>query len=116
MMKSTVSRWMLPSLLAAALLSSPLAMADHHGGNYDGKRHHGNVCEQMKDGKGKVNRDEIRAKMETRHTEMAERLKLNSEQRKIWDEIQQERQAEWAKRMQKKQERMEKYCKDKNDK
>ncbi|OEY65310.1 hypothetical protein [Marinobacter sp. X15-166B] len=114
MTTSTLSRWLLPSLVTAALLSSSLALADHHGG-YKGKRHHGDVCAHMKEGKGKFDRDAMRAKMEARHNEIAERLSLTSEQRNIWDEIHQERQAAWEKRMQQMQERMEKRCNGKMD-
>lgn len=114
MLKSTISRWMLPSLVSAALLASPLAMAAPQD-SYGGKRYHGN-CEQMKSGKMNFDREDVRRKMTARHNEIADRLQLTDEQRKVWDEIQQERQAEWKKRMQQKQERMEKHCRDKNDK
>jgi len=80
------------SLVASALfMGSSALMAGNHGEQHRGDSH--NTTEMGKKshkGKGNLNKEEHQARMEGRREAMAERLKLNDEQRKIWNEIQDE--------------------------
>lgn len=98
------------ALISAALLTSPLALADHHGGkghhgDRDGKRDYSAMCDQLEDGKGRYNSERHQQRREQRYEEMAERLQLTEEQRTIWQEIHNERQQMHQQRMQQMQER-----------
>ena len=84
------------TLLSAVLLASPLAMAGQHG---DRQGHHGNICEKMDSEDWQQKREQMREKYSERHETMAERLQLTEEQRKIWDEIRDERRQEHQQRM-----------------
>ncbi len=96
-------------LLASVLLSaSPFALAEHHGDR--DKPDMEKMCEQYKEGKGPFDREERQEKMEKRQNDMADRLKLDKEQRKIWNEIHQEQREKHEKRMKKWKEKMEKRC------
>lgn len=104
------------ALASALLIGSPLAMADHHRKAF-GPKDMQQMCEQFRDGKGAFNMEKRKERMEERRAEarkrqeeMADRLKLTPEQRKIWDEIHQERQRESEKRARRWQEKMEKFC------
>ncbi|MCM0612830.1 hypothetical protein KFJ24_10150 [Marinobacter sediminum] len=107
-------------ILASALITAtPFALANHHGGEYSGKEHRSNhhgkhdmeqMCEDFREGKGRFDQEERRAKMEARRTEMADRLKLNDEQREIWNQIHEERREKNQSRMEKWQEKLEKRC------
>ncbi|MGO1503195.1 MAG: hypothetical protein ACTHWH_18140 [Marinobacter sp.] len=103
-------------LLASTLLAaSPALMADNHSGHH-GDNHRGNqrdmteMCDNMRDGKGKFDHSERQEKMTKRREAMAERLQLNDEQRGIWNEIHEERREQHQKRMEKWQEKMKKRC------
>ncbi|MDN6319399.1 MAG: hypothetical protein L0J77_06510 [Marinobacter sp.] len=104
------------SLLATALFAaSPALMAGqhskHHGENYRGNHHNmTEMCDNMRGGKGRFNMEERQAKMAEHREAMAERLKLNDEQRGIWNEIHQERRQHHEKRMGNWQKKMEKRC------
>lgn len=97
------------ALISAALLASPLAMADHHGDRegHHGKRHHGDVCEKMESGDWQEKREAMREKADQRHEDMAERLQLTSEQREIWDEMRDERRERFEDRLEHMKERCE---------
>lgn len=98
-------------LLASVLLSaSPFALADDQKDAPRGKPNMEKMCEQFKEGKGPFDRKDRQEQMEKRHNEMADRLKLDKEQRKIWDEIHQEQREKHEKRMKKWKEKMEKRC------
>jgi len=98
-------------LLASVLLSaSPFALADDHKDGPRDKPNMEKMCEQFKEGKGPFDRKERQEKMEKRQNEIADRLKLDKEQRKIWDEIHQEQREKHEKRMEKWKEKMEKRC------
>lgn len=95
------------ALVSAALLASPLAMADHHGDRDGphGKRHHGDFCERMDSPEWEAKRDEMREKFQERHEDIADRLELTDEQRVTWDEIRDERKEKHEERMEKMKER-----------
>ncbi|MDS1309251.1 Spy/CpxP family protein refolding chaperone [Marinobacter xiaoshiensis] len=103
-------------ILASALFAaSPALMASNSSGNYgDGQR--GNqrdmteMCENMREGKGRFNHAERQAEMAERREAMAERLKLTDEQRVIWNEIHEENRQKNEKRMKKMQDKMKKRC------
>lgn len=109
-MKSLKPTGLLTSaLLAATLVTSPLALADRHGdrdGQY-GKRHHGDICEKLASGDWQQKREQMREKYNQRHEAMAERLQLTDEQRQTWDEIRNERREEHHQRYEKLKERCE---------
>lgn len=100
------------SLLATTLFAaSPAAFADKHSGHRgDGPRDMTEMCENMREGKGRFDKAERQEKMAEKRDAMAERLKLNSEQREIWNEIHKERQEKHEKRAEKMMEKMEKRC------
>ena len=93
------------SILAASLVASVLFMGSSAlmAGN-QGEQHRGdchNTTEMGKKshkGKGNLNKEEHQARMEGRRVAMAERLKLNDEQREIWNEIQEENREKSEKR------------------
>src|SRR5690554_5274075 len=115
-MKAKTSLLTAGVLMAAMFAASPAAMAQgqgqgmkQQGGKWDQKE----MCENFREGKGKFSaeyREERRAEMQKYRSEMADRLKLNDEQREIWDEIHQERQQKQQERMGKWQQKMEKRC------
>ncbi|WP_372996410.1 hypothetical protein [Marinobacter sp.] len=105
------------SILAAGALSSALfmgsstLMADNHGDKSRGDRYDmTEMCENLREGKGKFNKEERQARMEERRAAMADRLKLNDEQREIWHQIHEEKREKHEKRMEKWQEKLEKRC------
>ncbi|MEE3117021.1 MAG: hypothetical protein VX339_02855 [Pseudomonadota bacterium] len=117
---------------AALLSSSALAHADHHGENHhrghqgegyhhehhgdDHHRgHHGKasmeeMCAHFRAGTGPFDREARQQKRAEHRADMAERLKLNDEQREIWAEIHEERQEKHEKRHARMQAKMEKRC------
>lgn len=112
-MKAKTSLFTAGVLMAALFASSPAAMADHHGKKHShSKADKQEMCENMREGKGRYNREEHRAEMEQHRADMADRLQLSDEQREIWNEIHQERQQKYQERMGKWQQKMEKHCAD----
>lgn len=109
-MKTVKNGLITSTLISAVLLASPLAMADHHG-DRDGKRHHRDICEKIDSSEWQEKREEMRAKFDDRHEEIADRLELTDEQRVTWDEIQEERRQKYQERMDDIQER----CEQRND-
>ena len=101
-------------LVAALVTATPFALANHHGEEYRGNHHDRHdmeqMCEDFREGKGRFDQEERRAKMEARRTEMAERLKLNDEQREIWNQIHEERREKYQNRMDEWKEKLEKRC------
>lgn len=107
-------------IVASALITAtPFALADHHGGEYSGEEHRSNhhgkhdmekMCEDFREGKGRFDQEERSARRDAKRAEMAERLKLNVEQREIWDQIHEERREQHEQRMAKWQEKLEKRC------
>ncbi|RBW48437.1 Spy/CpxP family protein refolding chaperone [Marinobacter sp. F3R11] len=99
-------------LLASTLLAaSPAVFADdhsHHRG--DGPHDKKEMCEHLREGKGPFNNAEREKKMAEREEAMANRLKLNDDQREIWNEIHEERRQQHEKRMEKMMEKMKKRC------
>lgn len=109
------------SILATAALAvtliatSPAALADNHGkqkqGSNDDRQE---MCDNYREGKGRFNREERREErqqaMEQNRIEMADRLKLNQDQREILKEIHLERQQEMEQRMDKWEEKMQQRC------
>lgn len=97
------------TLLAAALLASPLAMAHDHGDRNGphGKSRYGDICEKMERGDWEERREAMREKANERHEEMAGRLQLTDEQREIWDQIRDERRQDHQERFEKLKERCE---------
>lgn len=99
-------------ILGSALLAaSPFALADHHKGD----KHHGKpsmeeMCEHFRAGTGPFDREERQQKRAEHRADMAERLKLNDEQREIWAEIHEERQEKHEKSHARMQAKMEKRC------
>lgn len=122
MIKRQTSRFLASAALSAALLASPLAVAGNHGdkqGGHHGKHNLAEMCEQMREGSGKFSpenreawKQKYQARMEKRHAEIADRLKLTDEQREIWDEIQQERNDKRAAKMERWQQKMQERCAD----
>ncbi|MCK7546793.1 hypothetical protein ACFQGA_07415 [Marinobacter koreensis] len=105
------------ALASALLIASPLALADHHGKDAYGKRDMSQVCEDFREGTGKFSpearqerREKYRAEADKRHAEMADRLKLDKEQRKVWDEMQMERRQQHEARAEKWRERLAERC------
>lgn len=103
-------------LLATTLLAaSPALMAGQHS-KHHGESHRGNhhnmteMCDNMREGKGRFNSEERQEKMAERREAMAERLKLNDEQRGIWNEMHEEKREQHQKRMEKWHKKMEKRC------
>lgn len=101
-------------LVTAALIASPLAMADDsnkrgHHGDRDGKPRYVQMCERLEQGKRHYNREQTSQRMAERHEAVAERLELTDEQRIIWQEIQQERKQQAQARF----ERMKERCAEK---
>lgn len=111
-MKTRTRSFLAAGALASALLmSSPALMADDHGYKHRGDRHDmAEMCENLKDGKGKFNREERQQEMAERREAMAERLKLNDEQREIWNQMHEERREKHEKRMKNWQEELKKRC------
>jgi hypothetical protein len=109
-MTTRKNRLIRAGLLAAALaVTSPYILAGNHGS--DNKRPSmEQMCEHMHEGKGRFNNEDRRAEMDKRHADMAERLKLNDEQRQVWDQMRDERQARHASRADKWKKKMEKRC------
>ena len=103
-------------ILASALFAaSPALLAGNASGNYgDGQR--GNqrdmteMCDNMREGKGRFNKAERQEEIAERREAMAERLKLNDEQLGIWNDIHEERRQQQEKRMEKMQEKVKKRC------
>lgn len=109
-MKALKSKGLFTSvMLSAALLASPLAMADHHRDRdgHHGKRHHNNICEKMNSGDWEQKHRQMREKYSEQHTAMAERMQLTDKQREIWDEIRDERRQAYQQRVEKLKERCE---------
>ncbi|WP_417501735.1 hypothetical protein [Marinobacter sp.] len=103
------------SLLATALFAaSPALMAGNSYGSsskhHDGQRNMSEMCDNLREGKGKYNMEERQAEMAKRHEAMAERLKLNDEQRGIWNEMHEERRQQHEKRMSGWEKKMKKRC------
>ncbi|MFP3977680.1 hypothetical protein [Marinobacter sp. KMM 10035] len=103
-------------LLASALFAaSPALMASNSTGKHGGG-HHGNqrdmteMCEDMREGKGRFDQAERQAEMAERQEAMAERLKLTDKQREIWNEMHEENRQKHEKRMKKMQDKMKKRC------
>lgn len=111
-MKHITSGRIASAMLAAALFASPIAMASDHGDHHRGKHDKAEMCENLREGKGWFNDEERQAKWEEHRNAMADRLKLTDEQREIWDEIHEEKQAKRSAKMEKWQEKMEKRCED----
>lgn len=110
MIKTKTSGLIATALLTATLLASPLALAGHHG---EGKPAKDEMCQQYRDGTGKFSKEAREARMEKRaqaRAAMADRLKLTDEQRAIWQQIHDERKAEWADRKGDWKARMDKRC------
>lgn len=104
-------------ILAAAFITmSPVALAGNHGADHHrhDKQSMEKMCSDLQKGEGRFNQEDRIAKMDKRRADMAERLKLNDEQRQIWKEIHNERQAEHKKRMDKWQEKLEDRCQQMN--
>lgn len=103
-------------LLASTLLAaSPALMAGNHSGHHgdkdrDNQRDITEMCDNMRDGKGRFDPSEQQEKMAKHREATAERLQLNDEQRGIWNEIHEEKREQHQKRMEKWQEKMEKRC------
>ena len=98
-------------LMASLMAASPAVLAERHGKHHqNGKWDKQEMCENLREGKGPFNREERQAEREKYRAEMADRLKLNEEQRQIWAEIHQERQAKQEKRMNQWQEKMQERC------
>lgn len=113
MIKSKASAMMTGTLLLAVLTASPLAMAgkqDGHHQGYHGKQPSAEMCEQMREGKGRFHHEGFRKEMEKYHAEMADRLDLSEEQREIWNDIHEERREKRAEKMEKWHEKMQKRC------
>lgn len=109
-MKHITSGRIASALIAATLLTSPMAMASNHGEHHRGKHDKAEMCENMREGKGWFNDEKRQAKWEEHRNDMADRLKLTAEQREIWDDIHEERREKRRARMEKWQEKMEKRC------
>ncbi|SFM93287.1 hypothetical protein [Marinobacter pelagius] len=117
MKKSRVSLIAASALATALLASSPQAFAGNHGKDYNGKGDMTELCEQFREGKGKFSPENRKARMEERraeadkrHAAMADRLELTGEQRKVWDEIRQERREKHEQRAARWQEKMAERC------
>lgn len=98
------------AFLTAALIASPLAMADSqdrrgHQGDRDGKRNYSQLCERISQGESRPGHAGVRERMQQRHEQMAERLQLTDEQRVIWQEIQDERREQAKERFERLKER-----------
>lgn len=113
-MKNSRTRILTATFSAALLMSSSLAMAGKHGNDQQHGEHKranmAKACEQLRAGNMPSRHQQHMAKMEEHHQAMAERLKLNDEQRQIWNEIQQERKNKISEKSEKWQEKMEKRC------
>lgn len=103
-------------LMATLIAASPAAMADNHGKHKQGgKWDKQEMCENFREGKGPFNREERQQEMQQYRAEIADRLKLDEEQREIWQEIHQERQQKHQQRMEQWQEKMEQRCGEKGE-
>ena len=111
-MKHITSGRIASALIAATLLTSPMAMASDHGEHHRGKHDKAEMCENMREGKGWFNDEKRQAKWAEHRNDMADRLKLSDEQREIWDEIDEERQEKHSAKMEKRKEKMEERCED----
>ncbi|MDP4531868.1 hypothetical protein Q9252_06900 [Marinobacter salarius] len=111
-MKHITSGRIASALIAATLLTSPMAMASDHGEHHRGKHDKAEMCENMREGKGWFNDEKRQAKWAEHRNDMADRLKLTDEQREIWDKIHEERREKHSAKMEKRQKKMEKRCKD----
>lgn len=109
-MKHITSGRIASALIAATLLTSPMAMASNHGDHHRGKHDKAEMCENMREGKGWFNDEKRQAKWEGHRNDMADRLKLTDEQREIWEELHEERREKHSARMEKWQKKMEKRC------
>ncbi|WP_420389256.1 hypothetical protein [Marinobacter sp.] len=109
-MKHITSGRIAGALIAAAFFTSPMAMASDHGDHHRGKHDIAEMCENMREGKGRFNDEKRQEKLDEHRNEMANRLKLTAEQREIWDDIHEERREKRRARMEKWQEKMEKRC------
>ncbi len=97
-MTTRKSGFMSAGLLAVALIAtSPLTLAGNPGPDYK-RPSMDQMCKNMQEGKGRASQEERRARMDKRQADMAERLKLNEEQRQIWNQIHEERRAEHKQR------------------
>jgi hypothetical protein len=112
LMKSRTRSFLATGALVSALfMASPYLMADEHH-----KKHHGDrkdiaqMCEDFKAGKGRFDKQERREKMQEHQAELADRLKLDDEQREIWKQIHDERREKHEKRAAKFHEKLEKRC------
>ncbi len=109
---SKTSTKAITALMASVLLTTgSLALADHHGG----KRGHGHhdkeeMCQHFREGTGPFDHEQRREKMQQHHEDIAERLQLSAEQRAIWDDIRDERQAKHQKRHARMHEKMQERC------
>ena len=71
-------------LMASLVAASPAVLAERHGKHHqNGKWDKQEMCENLREGKGPFNREERQAEREKYRAEMADRLKLNEEQRQI---------------------------------
>jgi hypothetical protein len=113
-MKQSHNLALIATLSAAMLFGSSLAMAGMHGDrDHRGEHHRGNMaeaCEQFRDSKMPERHQQRLEQMEERHGAMADRLKLNDQQREIWNQIHQERKEKFGKNAGKWQEKMQKRC------
>ena len=109
-MKHITSGRIASALIAATLLTSPMAMASDHGEHHRGKHDKAEMCENMREGKGWFNDEKRQAKWAEHRNDMADRLKLTDEQREIWDEIHQEQKEKFGQKAGKWQEKMQKRC------
>ena len=105
------------ALASALLISSPQALANHHGKDGYGKRDMAQLCEQFREGTGKFSpearqerREKYRVEADQRHAAMADRLNLDEQQRKVWDEMQMERRQQHEARAEKWRERLAERC------
>jgi|SRR5690554_785731 len=95
------------ALVSAMLLSSPAAFA----GDKEEKEHRhyrgdqAALCEKLDRNDWEPKRHQFREKAREHHEEVASRLQLTDEQRKIWDDMHEERQQKYQRRFETLQER-----------
>ncbi|MEH6354703.1 MAG: hypothetical protein V7760_01605 [Marinobacter sp.] len=111
-MKTRQSARIRAALMACASLSAaPFAMAQGYEKGQDKHHRMQEQCEQMNSTDMQTRHAQHQQQMMKRRNEMADRLKLNDEQRGIWNDIQEERQQQMQKKMEKQQKRCDKMAK-----
>ncbi|MDX1799478.1 MAG: hypothetical protein R3303_01020 [Marinobacter sp.] len=94
------------ALLTTSALVSPLVhAAELHNGDRKA-----DLCERLKNHDGQWNNEAHAARMQQWADKTADRLELSDHQRRIWDDIQQERQEQRQARAKIWREKMEKRC------